>query len=164
MTAGKRDILLHHLKDSHQKIEELLPKIDPKKEIYPGWTIRQILAHISGWDDASIDALRAHELGRSSSIPAIHSLDKYNELSVSSRKDLTFDQILKEWRVTRQILLEIIEQLPEAKFFEPFAIPWGRQTTVTKLADIFSIHEKEHAQDIVKWLKRPEKPLGKAGK
>jgi hypothetical protein len=54
--------------------------------------------------------------------------------------------------------------LPEEKFFEPIALPWGKETTVKKLVDIFSRHEKEHAQDIIEWLKQPEKPLGKAGK
>jgi hypothetical protein len=164
MPADNRAILLRHLNESHQTIEELLPAIDPSKEIYPGWTIKQILAHISGWDDACIDALRLHELDHSPSTPAIHSLDKYNEFSISSRKGLTYDQILKEWRGTRKILCEIIEGLTEEKFLEPVPVPWGKKTTVTRLADIFSHHDNEHAKDIIEWLKNPEKPLRKAGK
>lgn len=164
MTAGERDILLHRLDEARRQIEELLPKIDPEVEIWQGWTIKQILAHITGWDDACIDALRAHELSCPPSIPAIHSLDKYNELTVSSRKDFTYDQILTEWRLTRQVLREIIVQLPEEKSFDPIAVPWGRKTPLTRLVDIFSHHEKEHAQEIREWLKQPEKSDGKAGK
>ena len=164
MPADNRAILLRHLNETHQAIEELLAVIDPIKEIYPGWTIKEILAHLSGWDDACIDALRMHELDHSPSTPAIHSLDKYNELSVFSRKGLTYDQILKEWRVTRKILCEIIEGLPEGKFLEPVAVPWGKKITVSKLLEIFIHHDKEHSMDIIEWLKKPEKPLGKAGK
>jgi hypothetical protein len=164
MPADNRAILLRHLNETHQTIEELLAGIDPTKEIYPGWTIKQILAHISGWDDACIDALRMHELDRSSSAPAIHSLDKYNELSVSSRKGLTYDQILNEWRVTRKILCEIIADMTEEKFLEPVPVPWAKKTTVTRLVDIFNHHDNEHAKDIIEWLKKPEKPLRKAGK
>jgi hypothetical protein len=164
MYPGGRDSLLHRLEETRIKMEELLPNINPEKEVYPGWTIKHLLTHITGLDDASIDALRAHELGRLPSIPAIHSLDKYNELTVSSRADLTYEQILKEWRIKRQVLREIIEQLPEDKFIEPVIVPWGKQTTVSKLVDIFYRHEKEHAHDLNEWLKRPEKPLGKAGK
>jgi hypothetical protein len=163
MPAGEREILLKRLDESRLKLEELLPKIDPSKEIHPGWSIRQMLAHITGWDAACIDALRAHGVDRPTSIPAIHSLDEYNEKTVSSRNGLTYDQTLKEWRLTRQVLREIIEQLPEEKFLVPVAVPWGRKTTVTNLVDIFSGHEEEHAQDITEWLKHPEKPLGKAG-
>jgi hypothetical protein len=164
MTTGERELLLNRLYESRLKLEELLSRIDPSKQIYPGWTIKQILAHISGWDDASKDALCAHGLTRSPSTPTIHSLDRYNEFSIASRKDMTYDQILKEWRLTRQALCEIIEQLPEETISEPIAVPWGSKTTLTKLVDIFSNHEKEHAQDILNWLKKPEKTLGKAGK
>jgi hypothetical protein len=164
MPSDNKVILLHHLNESHHQIEELLPQIDPTKEIYPGWTIKQILAHISGWDDVCIDALRMYELDHSPSTPAIHNIDKYNELSISSRKGLTFDQILKEWRVTRKILCEVVEGLPEDKVFEPVTVPWGKKTTLTKLIDIFSHHDKEHARDIIEWLKKPEKPLRKSGK
>ena len=164
MPAESKNILINHLNESHKAIEGLLSGIDPSKEIYPGWTIKQVLAHISGWDDACIDALRMHELDHSPSIPVIHSLDKYNESSVSCRKRLTYDKILKEWRVTRKILCEIIDGLPEEKFLEPVAVPWGKKITVTKLVDIFSHHDKEHAKDIIEWLKKPEKPLRKSGK
>src|SRR5512137_1710422 len=132
MAADNRVALLRRLNETHQEIEQLLPKIDTSREIYPGWTIRHVLAHMSGWDDASIDALRMHELDLSPSIPAIQSLDRYNEFSVISRKNLTYDQILKEWRLTRTILCEIIEGLPEDKFLEPVAVPWGKKTTVVR--------------------------------
>jgi hypothetical protein len=89
MVAGERDILINHLDESRRKLEELLPGIDPSKHIYLGWTIKQLLAHITGLDDVCIDGLRAHELVRPTSIPTIHSLDKYNEYTISSRYDLT---------------------------------------------------------------------------
>jgi DinB superfamily len=159
-----RNSLLHRLEEARVKIEELLPKIDPEKEVYPGWSIKHLLAHITGWDDASIDALRAHGMGCLPSFLAIHGLDKYNELTVSSCADLTYEQIRNEWRLKRHVLREITEQLPEEKLLEPLAVPWGKKTTVARLVDIFCHHEEEHARDINEWLKQPEKPLEKAGR
>ena len=164
MAAGERDSLLGCLDEARRQIEELLPKIDPAKEICPGWTIREMFAHISGWDDACIDALEAHVSGRPLSISAIHSLKKYNESTVNSRKALTYDQILNEWREKRELLRDMIRKLSEEKFSEPIAVPWGKEITIRKLVEIFSQHEKEHAQEIVEWLKQPEKLLGKAGR
>ncbi len=164
MITGNRENLLQHLDESHQMIEDLLPKIDPEKEIYPGWTIKQILAHIIGWDNVSIDVLQAHVSGCQYSTPAIHSLDKYNESVVSSRKELSYEQILMDWRQIRNVLCKFIEQVPEDKFKESVAVPWGKSSTITRIVDIFSSHELEHAMDIKEWLKQPEKPLGKAGK
>jgi hypothetical protein len=163
MTSVDRDFLLRRLDETRSKIEDLLVKIDEGKEIYPGWSIKELLAHMTGWDDATIDSLRAHVIGRPPSVPAIHSLDKYNDGTVSSRKDLNYNQVLKEWRLTRHVLRTIIEQMPEDKFFEPLIVPWGREATVTYLVDMFREHEQEHIHDLNEWLKHQEKPLERVG-
>jgi hypothetical protein len=164
MTSEKRDFLLHRLDETRSKIEALLPKIDIRKEIYPGWTIKEILAHMTGWDDAVIDSLQAHVLGHPPSIPAIRSLDEYNERTVSSRQELDYDQILKEWHLTRQELCTFIKKMAEDKFLEPLIVPWGEKVTVTHLVDIFRGHEEAHTQDVIEWLKQPEEQPGKDGK
>lgn len=88
MSTRDRDFLLHRLAEIRQKIEELLPKIDPAKEIYQGWRIKQMLAHITGWGDASIDSLHAHIAGRAPAIPAIRGINEYNIRTVPSRQSL----------------------------------------------------------------------------
>ena len=163
MSTRDRDFLLHRLAEIRQKIEELLPKIDPAKEIYPGWRIKQMLAHITGWDDAAIDSLRAHIAGRAPAIPAIRGIDEYNIRMVAFRHGLDYSHILDEWRLTRKVLHTIIEEMPEDKFKEHLVFPWGEKGTVTYLVDIFRDHEEKHARDINEWLKRPDTPLGKAG-
>ena len=163
MLVPDRDFLLHRFDETRIKIEELLPEIDPHKEIYPGWTIRDLLAHMTGWDDATIDSLRSHVAEHPPTVPTIRSLDEYNTLTVSSRKDLDYDRILKEWRLTRQVLRTIIEQLPEGKFVSPVIVPWGEKVSVTYLVDMFHAHEDEHVQEIHAWLKNPVMPLKKEG-
>jgi hypothetical protein len=164
MPSPERGFLLHRLDETRQSIEEILPKIDPTREIYPGWTIKDMLAHMTGWDDATIDSLRAHVVGRPPALEAIRSLDEYNLLTVSSRGDLDYEQVLKEWRLTRQVLRTIIEQLPDEKFIEPLIVPWGDKTTVTYLVEMFRDHEEEHAHDIRLWLDHSDRPLTKEGK
>ena len=163
MPVQERYYLLQLMDITRSKIEELLPVIDPHKEIYPGWSIKDMLAHMTGWDDATIDSLRAYIIERPLSLLTIHSLDEYNTLTVSSRKDLDYEHILNEWRHTRQVLRTIIEQLPEDKFIKPVIVPWGEEVTVTYLLEMFHDHEEEHIRDILTWLKNPEKPLVKAG-
>jgi hypothetical protein len=163
MPVPNRDFLLDRMDETRSKFEELLPEIDPHKEIYSGWTIRDMLAHMTGWDDATIDSLRTHVVGRPPSIAAIRSLDDYNALTVSSRKDLDYDHVLKEWHHTRQVLRTIIEQLPEDKFNCPVIVPWGEKTTVTYLVEMFRDHEEEHTREILAWLKHPDIPLTKEG-
>jgi hypothetical protein len=159
MTVPDRTLLLHRLDETRSKIEELLPKIDHDKEIYPGWTIKDMLAHISGWDEATIDSLRAHVAGRNPLTPAEKGVDEYNTRTVSSRQDLDYAHVLNEWRLTRQVLHTILEQMSDKNFFEPLIAPWGEEVTVISLVETFCDHEKDHAQDILEWLMYPEKPL-----
>ncbi len=163
MSDSERQFLLHRLDETRQVIEEILPTLDRTAQIYPGWTIKEMLAHMTGWDDATIDSLRAHVVDRPPSVSAIRSLDEYNSHTVSSRKDLNFDQVVREWRLTRQVLRTLIEQMPAEKFFEPVTVPWGKKNTVTYLVDMFRDHEEEHIHDILEWAKHPEQPLGKEG-
>ena len=164
MTESERFLLLQRMDKTRQTIEDLLPTIPQDKEIYPGWTIKEMLAHMTGWDDATIDSLKAHVLGRPPSVPAIRSLDEYNASTVSSRSDLDYDQVVKEWRLTHQVLRTLIEQMPAEKFLQPLVVPWGEKATVTNMVDMFRGHDEEHIHDIQEWAKEPAHPLGKAGK
>jgi DinB superfamily len=159
MPVSDRNYLLHMMDETRSKFEVLLPQIDHHNNIYPGWTFSDILAHMIGWDDATIDALRAHMGRQPRSISDIRSLDEYNALSISSRKDLDDEHILNEWRLTRKNLRSIIEQLPEDKFVSPVIVPWGGKSTVTKLMGMLCDHEEEHMRDIHEWLENSDNPL-----
>jgi hypothetical protein len=163
MSVPSRNMLLQNMDFARSRIEALLPVVDPAKEIYPGWTIRDLLAHMSGWDDATIESLRSHLEGSPLSFPAIHNLDVYNSLTVISRKQFDFDHILKEWQLTRQVLHDVINQMPEEMFHRPFFVPWGGKITITDLMIMFHDHEDEHTLDIRAWLINPNEPLKKEG-
>jgi hypothetical protein len=163
MASEDKRSLLNRLDAARAQLEMLVPRVDPGKEIYPNWTLRQMLAHITGWDDATIDSLRTHVTGRKAATPAELGIDAYNVTTVASRHDLDLDHVLKEWRLTRQILRTIVEDMPEDKFLEPLIFPWGDRGTVTELIEIFIGHEEEHRRDIGRWLEHPEKPLLKKG-
>jgi hypothetical protein len=151
--------LLQLMDGTRANIEGLLPRIDPSKEIYPGWRIREVLAHVSGWDDLTIDVLRAHRDGTVPSITDVHDFNEYNASSISSRKGLDDDQIVKEWRRTRKTLRKLIEQFPENIFHSPLPVPWGGKSTVTDMMEMFCDHEESHTCDVQKWLQHPNKPF-----
>jgi hypothetical protein len=163
MTKPDRKSLLHHMDETRAKLEGLLPQIDLRKEIYPGWTIRDLLAHVTGWDIATIDAIRAFLNGTPTFSSGIHDLDEYNALSISARTGLDDGQIISEWRLTRQELRSIVEQFPEASFDDPIPVPWGGKSTVTDLMKLFCDHVDYHSRDVITWLEHPENPLMEKG-
>ncbi len=163
MAISEKEEVLQRLDDARYDLEVLLPRVDPSKEIYPDWTIRQLLAHLTGWDDSTIDSLRAHLAGEPPATPADRGIDEYNARTVSSRQDLDLEHVLKECLKTRQVLRKIVQEMPEDKFAEQLVVAWGEKGTVAQLIDTFIEHEKEHAEDIRRWLQNPDAPLGKQG-
>jgi hypothetical protein len=123
MPFPDRNCLLQSLYEARLKIEELLPKVDHQKEIYPGWTIREMLAHLTGWDDVTIDSLRAHVAGRIPEMPALQGVDENNKRILTSLQNMDLAHVIKEWRLTRQVLRTVIEKMPEEEFFSPVIVP-----------------------------------------
>ncbi len=140
--------LIQQLDAARTKIQAVLVDIDQQMEIYPGWTIKHILAHITGWDDAVIASLRAHAGGDEPGTPATEGADAYNTESVATREALSYDRISREWELARDQLKAVLDEMPPEKFAEPLLFPWGETGTIAQVVGIFSHHEDEHAEEI----------------
>jgi hypothetical protein len=164
MTKNNQKSFINSLQDSRQKLEELLGKVNKVDEIYPGWTIKDLLAHIAGWDEVVLNALIAHASGEMPVVTAKNGLNQFNLESVQKRKEFSYEKVIAEFEGLRQKVLETILTMPGNKLSEPFISPWGQKLTISDLVDIFSEHELEHAEDIHRWLEKPNRPISKEGK
>jgi hypothetical protein len=150
-----RTRLIHDLRAARQEMRAAASQIDRDREIYPGWTIKHVLAHIAGWDDAIIASLRAHAGGEEPGTPATEGINFYNAQSVATRQELDYEHIAREWEVSRNELEEVLREMPAARFEETLLFPWGETGTIAYLVHIFEHHEREHAQEIRELLAGP---------
>lgn len=123
-----------------------------RQEVYPTWTIKELLAHLTGWDDACIASLQAHLRGDVPATPAARGLDPYNASTVYEREALSLEQVIAEWDHTRETFKNLIRALPVDKVEEPFVFPWGPKGRLSDMVKIFAEHEIEHAEEIRKKL------------
>lgn len=144
----ERQRLIQQLDAAREKMRAVLADIDTQMVIYPGWTIKQVLAHIAGWDDANISSLRAHAGGEEPAAPAVRGIDFYNAQSVETREALSYEQTVKEWELARDQFKAVINEMPPEKFAERMLFPWGPTGTIARLVAIFANHEEEHAEEI----------------
>lgn len=144
----ERDQLIQDLDKARAAMRAALVDIDTAMPVYPGWTIKHVLAHITGWDDATIAALRAHAGGDEPGTPANRGIDHYNAQSVAERAPLPYDRIVQEWELAREQLKTVLRDLPLEKFEEPLLFPWGATGTVAQIVGIMIHHEIEHAEEI----------------
>jgi len=143
----KIDALINKMEQSRAKLNTALEKIAPQAEIYPSWKLKQVLDHISGWDELVITSLRAYLHGE---IPErrVKNIDQYNAGSVSARKALTLEQSRQAFDTSRQEVIHILRELPAAMLAQKYKAPWGGQCTISSIVRIFVSHEQEHAKQI----------------
>ena len=150
--------IIRRFNEARDEVRGLLPKIDQHMEIYPGWTIKEVLAHLAGWDDATILALSAFLAGDAPPVPASRGIDPYNAQTVAERSDLNYEQIIGEWNMVRDQLTPLLERLPDEKLTSTIVAPWGPTMTVAELIKDMGEHEMEHAQVLRARLADPDRP------
>ena len=145
----KKDQLMQEFDQARTHMRQALDAVDSKMEIYPEWTIKEMLAHLAGWDDATIQALKAYSCGNEPPLLAMRGIDFYNSQTVGERAGLNMPQIIREWEMVREQLLAILAALPEEKLGDLIVSPWGKTLTVANLVRIMAEHEEEHALAIL---------------
>lgn len=131
-----------------------LDKIDRNRKIYPLWTVREVLAHISGWDDAIEETLRAFlaEEVVQISPAAARGVDVYNAETVHTREGLDYDHIYREFLASRERVLALARPFPPQKMNAVMPFVWGNSGTLEDLLNTFIAHEHEHAADMRKLI------------
>jgi hypothetical protein len=149
---------IQRFNDAREKMRVLLPQVDERMEIYPGWTIKDMLAHLTGWDDATILALQAFASHEPPPVIALHGIDDYNAQTVEERKELDYQQVMREWEGVRDQLIPLLNQLDEEKLQTSVVTPWGRSMPIATLLNIMIDHEEEHAEALRTRLANPHQP------
>jgi hypothetical protein len=147
---SEKEHLLGQLDSARAAFLRVVAPIDPTIEIYPGWTTRQLYAHVSGWDETVLASLRAYLQGGEACIADFTGIEAYNDRSVAAREHLNFDQTYAEFEKIREELKAAIHELPDEKFIGSLLYPWKRRDTVTNLVEVLIEHEHEHADEIEK--------------
>jgi hypothetical protein len=151
---SQRDELFEILGRSRAKMIDNLDVIDKNREIYPLWTIREMLAHLSGWDDAVIGFIQSLMEGEIPATPAALGVDDYNEKTLATREGLDYDHVYREYIQTRKMVLKLLEQVPEEKITQQYILPWGDPGNLVDIVNIFGPHEEEHAEDVEKIIRQ----------
>lgn len=132
----EKDRLIQELDQARRTMHEVIASLSAEQEIYPGWTLKHFLAHVTGWDDATTTSLRAHATGKEPGTPAYRGIDFYNAETVSTRDSLEYRHVYAEWELAREQLKATIRALPDDKFSEALVYPWGPTGSVSRLIGI----------------------------
>ena len=127
---------------------EIVKLAQGNQTIYQPWRMKEVLDHITGWDDAVIASIKSFLAGDIPATPAARGIDAYNVETVTSREAIPYEVTQREWEASRAELLGLMQKMTDEQLHTPFGFPWGGQGTIEDLVEIFTEHEETHAKEV----------------
>src|SRR5215468_5501983 len=137
-----RDTYIKRYEAARMELREIVKLAEGNPQIYAPWRMKEVLDHITGWDDAVIASIKSFLAGDVPATPASRGIDAYNAETVTSREAIPYEVTQKEWETSRAELLDLLRQMTNEQLHTPFAFPWGGDGTIEDLVEIFTEHEE----------------------
>lgn len=158
MSKGR---LLSEMQDERARLEATLNQIDPQDMVAPGvvdnWTVKDLLAHISVWEQRMIrwlaDSVRDVEPQMLPPGMTWDDLDQWNEQTYQEHRQRPLQEVLAEFGASFPQAVSAVQAVSEADLVDPDRFPWreGRPLWVMVAANT-SWHYKEHNEALEAWL------------
>lgn len=157
--SHEKDTLLENLKSSFHSSMTALESIDPTTVIFQdsGWTVRDLIDHVSMWEDEKVKGLQAFVNDDVYLTPdfAVEDLSAYNRKMRDARLECSVDDVYSSWRTIRHQLIAVVEIMTENQLKAAMTPPWGGADTIRAiaLAQDAIRHQQEHMEQIMAvWL------------
>lgn len=159
-----KDELLKNLHEEQARWEALLDQIGEAHMDEPGvaedWSIKDIVAHLTGWRQRTVARLQAAQRGPAEPLPPwpahLQTDDEINDWIYESNRYRSVHEVLTASRQTFQQLVSAITALPEAKLLDPQRFRWLEGEPLSA-ASLFSHFHEEHEPDMRAWLAQQTK-------
>jgi hypothetical protein len=163
----KKSELLNWLQEEYQQWEAFLDQIGPTRMDQPGvngdWSMKDIVAHLTGWQRRVVANLQAAQRGEPEPPPHwpphLEAEDDINAWIYESNRGRSVREVLDETHQVFQQLLAVIEGFPDdvrVEHIEPaFYLVWvDGERFLT--GEFFNHFHDDHEPDIRAWLARVE--------
>ena len=118
--------------------------------VFDDWTVKDVLGHIIGWDEWTLESLPLILQDRAGEVSAVNP-DTLNQLSVQTWRDKPLSEVLSTIKATHRQILDIIAGLDHKEI--DMRHTRGEQiiTIRSYVIDIMVDHERQHAEEIHMW-------------
>lgn len=164
---SKQD-LLKEISVETNKLDSLLEKLTAAQMVESGvtpggWSVKDILAHLIGWQQMILSFHKAEMRGEIPEVPG-HGLTwrdtpKLNSMICAEFKDVPLDEILKTFRASHKEMLQLVDDVLDNDFTKVRRFQWlGPSWTVSDYvrAETAS-HYKWAGNHIKKWIRARSK-------
>ena len=156
--------LLNGLQEEYRQWEALLEQIGPARMDQGGvtgpWSIKDIVAHLTGWRRRTVDRLHAVQRGEAEPPPYwpahLQTDDEINAWIYEANRGRSVSEVLQESDQVFQQLLAAIEGLPDEVMRDPARhLPWLEGQPFSA-GEFFGHFHDEHEPEMRAWLAQAE--------
>ncbi len=165
----KKSELLNWLKDEHRQWEALLDEIGPARMEQTGvaahWSMKDIVAHLSGWNRNLVAQLQAAQRGEAAPPPPwppeLHTDDEINAWIYETNRGRSLREVLDDSQQVFQQLFAVLEAFPDSVQIDIYRSESGQEFYLVCVGDaripagefFYHFHD-DHEPDIRAWLAR----------
>lgn len=147
---------LHELDAGYQELRQAIDGLDAAALQRPwldGWSVKDIIAHVLGWERELGGALQRIARGERPTPEGVDysDADAWNAKFALVMKQQLPTTVIAEWGQMHQLFTKAAQAVPDDRFVEKDAKP----STVNRIIDGSGYgHFREHAAQILDWRKR----------
>ena len=131
----------------HRALEGLSEEQMAGVQVEGVWTIRDVVGHITSWEEVFLVPLRRYAAGVPFEVEVIQDYP-WNDEQAARKRNLSLNAILDESAAIRQELVTVAGELSAEQQGRPVPFPWGGKGTVVEGLAGLAEHEMEHVRHI----------------
>jgi len=154
-SQAKKEQVISELKKARSNILTEVAALSTKQRntIFLGvWSVKDLLAHLAGWDFTNIDAVRSLMTGKVPSFYEYRDRDwqTYNAMLVGKYKRNSFRELLATVKNSQKELIKFLQPIPSEYFNKDFDVRFrGYKVTIQRLLKADIKDNQIHCQQIV---------------
>lgn len=164
----KKSELLNWLQEEYRQWEAFLDEIGPERMDQPGvngdWSMKDIIAHLTGWQRSLVARLQAAQHGEPEPAPPwpayLQTEDEINAWIYETNRERSVREVLDETQEVLQQFLAVIKGLPDEvriEWIEPvYYLVWLDNKRFLA-GEFFNHFHDDHEPDVCAWLAQVEK-------
>jgi hypothetical protein len=152
-----RTEILERIHTERQRLEDFLNALTAEQftipGVEPGWTAKDLLAHIAVWEERMVAWITAAQNGEIPDLPmGDAAVDALNAATWERDKDISLDEAWRRFHAAHPAAVRIAEQTPDDVLFDPAHYPWraGRPMWFMVAANTYW-HYEEHMVGLETW-------------
>lgn len=152
-----KDRLVGLIRDSHAQLQSVIGRLSDEQMTVPQvqgqWSAKDILAHISAWEEHCLGFLDADARGETPQLITSADVDRVNEQFYQESRGKALEEVRSRFSRAYQAMLDRLESLTEQDLVSPERYPWFRGSPFWLMVAYNTFdHYPRHEARIRRWL------------